>query len=240
MENKIELAIREAKKYLEHPRDATHDLGHHEAVWKNCKDIISKEKLNVNSGLLKVATFWHDVVLEKEGKVSSDNVKEVVEYLKTFLPGLGFDNSETKIILDTVLHHEFRDTPVGVEGMVLQDADKLEVLSKDRWERTLDAYESGKMSKEKYVSYLKTGLLWFSILESTFHYRYSKRIVHESISSIFDDSKMVDAIKRVGLQKELDDSKKSMNSLRTKIIRVLINLNNFKINLLINFRKMSK
>lgn len=238
MENKIELAVSEARKYLEHPRDATHDLNHHEAVWENCKSIVKNENLKVDLGLIKIAAFWHDVVLEKESETSSDNVVENVNYLEKFLPEIGFDVKEIKIILDAVLHHEFRDIPVNVEGMVLQDADKLDVLSKDRWGRTIESFENGKMSEEKYTSYLRTGLKWFNILESTFHYKYSKNIAKEFIDSVYNDAKLVEAINKVGMQKELDDSKRSMNSLRTRVLRIAINLTNFRTNLIVCFRKI--
>src|SRR5258708_2624918 len=171
-----ELVIKEAKKFLKKPRDVVHDLAHHEAVWKNCETIIREENLDVDIDLTKIAAFWHDVVLEKAANKSFDNVKETVEYLERLLQNLDFKPDEIKTVVDAVLHHEFGDIPTNTIGEILQDADKLEVLSPDRWKTAVDGYKNNEISKEKLISYVQTGLKWVPVLESTFHFETSRKI----------------------------------------------------------------
>lgn len=225
MKNKYEIAVKEAKKYLKNPRDITHDLMHHKAVWDNCKKIIDKENLTVNNKLVKVCAFWHDVIIgDKPQDRSLDDVLKAVSYLENFLPKKGFNEQETRTIIEAVKYHEFKDKPVNVEGLILQDADKLDVLSKERWERTVKNYRSGKMSKEKITSYIKTGLKWLPIIESTFHFKASRKIAKKEIKNVYGFLTDQKIIKDLGLEKEKENSEQENNSFKTKIKRILIRL----------------
>ena len=238
MDNKFDAAVNKAKEYLYKPRDATHDINHHIAVWKNCQKIIEKENIKVNSDLVKVAAFWHDVILSKEKKVSLDDVKETVNYLNKYLPLSGFDKKEVKIITQAVLHHEFRNSPKNIEGLILQDADKLDVLSLDRWDRTLSAYKSGKMGEDKYKSYIKTGLKWLPIIESTLHYNYSKLLARRLIEETFENHEFISVFKDIGLESEFNEYLKVKNSFKTKLVNLYINLSNFILFVRVNLKSL--
>lgn len=112
--NKYSQAISLAKTFLEkNKRDSLHDLKHIEVVWNNCQALIKAESLKVDEQLLKIATYWHDVVIDEVKWPSKLNVRETCEYLTHHLPPLGFNLFETNKIVEIVIHHEFKDTPTN-------------------------------------------------------------------------------------------------------------------------------
>ena len=180
--DRYNVAILRAKKHLiKKSRDRSHNLEHHQDVWKTCKSIIQAEKLKTNEKLLKISAFWHDVVVGEKKWPSRLMVDETCVYLSKLLRELKFNDKERSNVVETIRHHEFRDTPSTLEGLILQDADKLDILSLDRWNRTLESYKRGVMKKETLSSYMRTFLKWSPILSATFHYKYSREIAQKSI-----------------------------------------------------------
>jgi len=182
----IDPLIAEAKQRLsENPKDYMHDLLHHEAVWKNCLMIVEEEKLDVDMDSLKLAAFWHDVIVDGTYEISREEVKGVCDYLSDKLNEVGFDNDFTKRTIETIRHHEFLDQPVTLECLVLQDADKLDGFSKDRWSRAYRAYKSGKMSGSRLAFYVKTSLEWQPFILASFYFDITIKIAEERQSEIF-------------------------------------------------------
>jgi hypothetical protein len=237
---RYDLAINEAKKILNRlNRDKAHDLFHHEAVWKNCLEIIHAENPRVDSNLLKVATFWHDVVLDEVKWPSRLNLEETCVYLDALLKKHDFTSTEVQTIIETVKHHEFRDTPTTIEGLVLQDADKLETVSIDRWNRTLEDFKNGNLAKETLVSYLKTFLKWSPILGATFHYNFSRERALREISPLWTDKKWEKVFADFNLENEYEAAKKAKDSLKVKLLRLLIRMKNVSIALTLDLKHLS-
>lgn len=225
--NKYEKAVNEAKKFLnKHSRDKAHDLAHHQAVWKNCQNIVSAEKPKINLQLLKVATYWHDVVLDEIKWPSKLNVEETCIYLSSLLPKLRFDDNEVQNIIATVQHHEFRDTPKTNEGMVLQDADKLETVSIERWNRTLTDHRKGRMTKENITSYLRTFLQWSPILTATFYYPSSRVSAENNLRPVWIEKQWEKVFEDFNLKTEYLKAKQSKNLIKTRALRLLIRIKN--------------
>ena len=173
-----------------------------------------------------MCAFWHDVIMgEKAQDKSLGDVLKVVNYLEKFLPKIGFDKQEVKTIIDAVRFHEFGAKPVNLEGLILQDADKLDVLSKERWKRAVEDYRGGRMSREKITSYIKTGLKWLPIIESTFHFKFSRKVAKEEIKSVYEFLTNQKIIKDLGLEKEKAVSEENYNSFKTVIKRIVIRWN---------------
>jgi len=84
-----------------------HDLLHHKAVWKNCGMIVRGEGLIVDMDVLKLSAFWHDVIIDKVGRKSCDEVKRVCYYLEESLDKYGFDKEFVENTIKTIKHHEF-------------------------------------------------------------------------------------------------------------------------------------
>jgi hypothetical protein len=202
MDDRVEVAVNEARKKLgERSRDAGHDLKHHQTVWENAHLIVKEENLDVDLGLLKVACFWHDVVL-KNGASSKDNILEVAEYLKEYLPGIGFKQRDVETIVETIRYHEFGSSPVNIEGKVLQDADKMDVASFERGVRTYESYKEGKMTREEIVNRGETFLNWVPQLLSSFHFPISRKITAERLCRFLKDETTKNIFEEIGLGKE--------------------------------------
>lgn len=209
--------VAEAKRRLKNAsRDVAHDLQHHERVWKVCQEIVKSENLSLNTSLLKISVYWHDVVVGEEKWPSILMVRETCDVLKKLMRENKFKPSESKIVIEAVLYHEFRNTPKSVEGLVLQDADKLEALSEERWSQTLQAYRNGAMTSERLASYATTFLKWIPIISATFHYSYSRKTANERIAAFWDDAQWQQVIDELGLENQYLNSKKSINSFRSQ------------------------
>lgn len=225
---KHQTVIKEAQKRLrQKPRDVSHDLKHHQRVWENCQRIVEVEHLVVNLSVLQIAAFWHDVVVGEEKWPSILMVQETVAVLQTEMSQHGFSAGEIAVATGAILTHEFRSSPTSVEGLVLQDADKLDVLSEERWEETLQAYKIGKMSQEKFVSYMTTFLKWVPILSATFHYAFSRQQVNRRIDQFWGESRWQREIEKVGLGERYEKARKEMSSPQTKVMRLVLLGKNF-------------
>lgn len=221
--DKYSRAIAEAEKYLrENQRDQAHDLQHHKDVWGNCQSILKSEKVKLHTDLLKVATFWHDVVVGEKKWPSHLMISDTCEYVKRILPDFGFSSDEINTIVHTILHHEFRDTPITVEGLVLQDADKLDAVSSGRWRRTIQDYRKGLVDKEMILSYSRTLLKWIPILSATFHFDVSRKIADKNIESMWSDNEWKKLVEEFELTQEYIAAKSAMTSLETKLKRMFI------------------
>lgn len=219
--------ILEAKKLLrKNPRDGAHDLKHHQDVWKLCQEIVAHEELDLDVELLKVATFWHDVIVSSPKQHSKNNVIETADHLQRLMSDYGFESDQIVETTDAVRTHEFRDLPRSKLGRVLQDADKLDVLSEDRWQRTIQSYEDGEMSEEQLRSYMQTALKWAPILSATFHFQYSRDRAEASLQLLWEDEERRRVIFELGLQAEYERAHRRKDSLKTKILRTVIRLQN--------------
>lgn len=233
--SKSENLVQEAKKILKTAtRDEAHNLRHHERVWANCKKIIQHQSLDVRQDLLEIAAFWHDVVVGEEKWPSILMVEETCDVLENSLLKFQFTKQEQQTILDAVRFHEFRSKPRSIEGLILQDADKLDVLSEERWQTTLTAFTTGKMSREKMTSYASTFLQWLPILSATFHFAYSKEVAKKLIAAFWSNTQWEEIIKDLGLVDQYQQSHVNMNSVKTKLFCLVLEVKNYSLKMKIS------
>ena len=223
IENKHSQAIDLAKTFLhKNKRDSLHDLKHVEAVWRNCLALIKEEQLTAQIELLEVAVYWHDVVVDTVKWPSKLMVEDTCNYLAATLPTLDFTELETNTVIEIITHHEFRDTPTLLEGLILQEADKIDATSIERGTRMLEDYQKGLTPKETFISYMRTYLKWISILDATFYFSYSRKVVAENIQEFWSNEKSKEIIAELGLEKEYQTAKASRNSFKTIAIRLFL------------------
>jgi len=213
MNKKLIRIIEEAKvKLRNNPRDIVHDLAHHESVWENVKNILKEEKIEVDIDVLNISAYWHDVVLSKSYKMSGTNVEETAGYLENLLINEGFEKTFINKTISTMLNHEFLSEPSTIECLVLQDADKLDVLSSDRWKRTFEAYKRGEIDKNKLASYVQTGLKWLPLLVPSFYFDTTKQIASMRIKSVVVDKTFINLVKELGQYELYIDVKRILDS----------------------------
>lgn len=126
--NKI---IEEVKKYLKKTfkGEATgHDWWHAWRVWKMSKEIAQKEGGNLF--IIELAALLHDIA---DWKFHDGNIKAGSEKAKTLLKKLGVDDKSIKHICHIIDNVSFKGAGVKneiktKEGMIVQDADRLDVI----------------------------------------------------------------------------------------------------------------
>jgi hypothetical protein len=111
--------------------------------------------------------------------------------------------------------------------MVLQDADKLDVLSEERWEESLQAYRAGKMSQDKFVSYMTTFLKWVPILSATFHFAFSRQQASGRIDQFWHERQWRQEMEKAGLGERYQKARQEMQSPRTKVMRLILRGKNY-------------
>lgn len=178
------------------PFDAGHDLAYAQAVWKTARDIADHLKptpgtdqaptSGVNITALKLACYWHDVVVKPKDqlKPAGENVADTAAYLKTQLKKHQFPSDFINIVYLAVRYHQYEDKPVNLEGQILWDADKLEVINLNRWLLAHRAVETGHMPQATYDSYLNTALKWLKVLRPKYHFDYSRTLFDQRIKAV--------------------------------------------------------
>lgn len=175
---KTDRVLKIANDFLEKKqRDPAHDHFHHKEVWDTCKKIIRAEQLKLDLDALMIAAFWHDVtVVENPRGLGAEDLKLTVIFLMKVLREQRFDKKSIAIIKDATAHHEFGDAPKSVEGKVLQDADKLEILSRKRLLRWYDAAKDDDEELTYFRASLRATAKWIPMMRDRFHFAYSKKL----------------------------------------------------------------
>jgi len=129
--DKEKKAIEIAKKYLKEIKCPIHNIDHAENVVKNISEI-SKNYKEVNSDILELAGYFHDV-----GRVNYEDKRHVEESQKILERELGkiFDHNITKILSSIIYHGPGKAK--SLEEEILREADLIDGISSWRIERAL-------------------------------------------------------------------------------------------------------
>lgn len=136
------------QKLSDKPYDPAHDLAHHLEVMRNglkiAHNLEETEKLDFD--VLRIAAMWHDVPMEN-GAVK--DATATAEFIKEKMQELGFHQDSIDKVYSAISLHSFDSSPDTIEGKVLYDADKLELINPQRFIRYAKAVEAGKAPAEK-------------------------------------------------------------------------------------------
>jgi HD superfamily phosphodiesterase len=169
----IDTLITEAQEYLTAaPQDSLHDYSHHERVLNLAKMIVADEKLekDINTDILNLICWWHDVQVPSILHNPDQRIaQETAQYVSERVP-----KEIQEVIFDSIKEHEFGLKPQFLEGKVLQDADKLEVLSTERLATVLDMVASGERQTDEMLKLHKMVTDdWLPIMPSRYHFTAS-------------------------------------------------------------------
>lgn len=176
-----------------HPFDAAHDLAHHKRVWQNAQKIANHlshqtPSIKINLNALKLACFWHDVVIDDSQNFSNHHRSHSsAEYLAKAIAKHHLNPDLIHTTLLAVKYHEYDDRPQNIEGQILWDADKLDVISLDRWLIAQKAFEAGQLSQTKYDSYTQTGAVWLKTLRSKFFFDITRELYDQSLTKLLQN-----------------------------------------------------
>ncbi|HMO78217.1 MAG TPA: hypothetical protein PKA42_01560 [Candidatus Paceibacterota bacterium] len=174
--------ISEAQKYLEEkPQDLFHDFLHHARVWKLAQQLVTNEQLDsVDTDILELICWWHDV--EVPDIEHSDKIRVAARTARYLSDKVSLEYRE--IVFDSVKNHEFGLMPRYLEGKILQDADKLEVLSLIRANNALPMVESGRVSKDEMLSIHEMVVnKWLPIMPDLYHFDFSRKFHAKHVSA---------------------------------------------------------
>ncbi len=166
--------IEEAQRLLvQNPQNILHDITHHYRTLQFARKIIKNEKLEVDQDIVEIICWWHDVEIQNKNSKDNKRVVEITaEYISKKVP-----KKYKEKVYDSVLNHEFKSKVNFLEGEVLQDADKLDILSISRFESALEAVEAGILDKDwlfnKVINVLETE--WLPEIMKLYHFDFSKR-----------------------------------------------------------------
>lgn len=135
IELKYEKLINKAKKYMSEIKDYEHDINHLKDVVDYTYELLSKVKIDVNEEVCIISAYWHDVG-RIYGKLGHE--KASAEMLKTEMETQGFDEQFIEKCYIAIENHTWNMTPKSLEGLIVQDADKLAWIGKCRWNVCLE------------------------------------------------------------------------------------------------------
>jgi hypothetical protein len=191
--NKI---VNTAKELLEKESyDEGHDWIHHQQVWDNAKQIVDKEKIEVDKVALQVACYWHDVMVEnvpdKNFRNRGNIIDNTCKYLEKLMSDLEFEPDTITKTLTAIKEHERKSVPKTTEGKVLWDGDKLEWLSCRRWLKIYQSFKDKKMSKLKMFLYKRAGKLWLKTLRKRYSFDYTRQLHDQRVQEILHNKQIL-------------------------------------------------
>ena len=132
-------------------KDASHDLGHFQRVWKAAQYINREDGLMADPLILLAAAYFHDLIsLPKNHPDRKDSSRLSAERTAELLEGTftGFPPEKIEGVRHAILTHSFSAgiTPVTVEAKILKDADRLDALGAIGLARVF--YTAGQLDQE--------------------------------------------------------------------------------------------
>lgn len=195
--------VNQAKALLQkHQYDIAHDLSHHERVWKLAQQILKHENLPVDKDALKMACFWHDVVLEPKDEQENRqiHINETLEYLRQRMQEEKFRPEFQTTVLDAIRDHGFeKKWQLNLEGEVLFDADKLDALSPERYTKVVAAIKHKQLSKIKVFMYTQAAKLWLRTMRKRYHFETSRKLHDQKIEQLLADTETIQLAKELGI-----------------------------------------
>lgn len=129
--------------------DGSHDVSHLHRVWSNVCAIRDKE--GGDHQILLAATLLHDcVAVEKNSPFRASASRLAAAKATELLGGMGWDEERTSAVAHAIEAHSFsaKITPITLEAMILQDADRLDAIGMVGVARLF--HVSGRMGSQLY------------------------------------------------------------------------------------------
>ncbi len=196
------LVVRAKQLLKKYAYDSAHDLSHHERVWDVAQEIVQREDLTLNIDALRVACYWHDLVLEPKAE-SEDRQKHLVEtlnYLSKLMKSRGFKVSFRQRVCDAIKNHSYEKMKqLNIEGEVLFDADKLDAINPNRYRKLILAVSSKQISKFKVFMYRQAAKHWLKTMRDRYHFQASRIMHDKKMKQLLADRAIVQTAKDLGI-----------------------------------------
>lgn len=123
-------AIEKAQTYIVLLEDTFHDHVHIQSVVDTSLRIA--KLFPVDPDIIEISAWWHDVG-RFYCRAGHEQVSAVLAYGS--LRRMGFDGNTAETVYNAIVHHN--GNPETIEGMIIYDADNLDIISVPRWKRAL-------------------------------------------------------------------------------------------------------
>jgi putative nucleotidyltransferase with HDIG domain len=129
MRKEFKEAVQEAKRLNSQIDDSAHNFDHTESVVGLALKI-TEEYPEVDSDLIQVAGWWHDV-----GRLYDNENHERVsaEMARDYLKEMKAEEEICEKVYSAIVFHKWSMSPETIEGEIIRDADKLDFISIKRW-----------------------------------------------------------------------------------------------------------
>lgn len=194
MDNVSAVIIAAEDRLRAYAHDPAHDLEHHSDVALLALEIAANIEPSSDSEALAIACMWHDVgEPDRRGAaVAADLATQ--EMKKHDMPEAFIATVDTAIRF-----HEYGDQPKNIEGKILFDADKLTILSPERWTAMADGVDKGLVTLEYARSALQTVFTWTPQLHGVLQFPYSQDLLSRFYEKLIADPRAAELAKKVGL-----------------------------------------
>lgn len=161
-------------RLVRNPQDPIHDITHHYRTWLIAQQLVQEEGLfdQIDLDLLELVCWWHDVLIIEEPLQEDERVVDVTaRYVKRNFPAEVSDEAESAIQT-----HEFGTTPENLIGRILQDSDKLEIISEERINDAVEAVQAGIWDKHYALEMLESiKNNWLPQMIEKYHFEFSRK-----------------------------------------------------------------
>ena len=168
IEKKHEGLIDIAKKYMSTIEDCEHDMNHMYDVVEYVKSILENLNENIDVEVCIIGAYWHDVgrINGKEG-----HEKTSAEMLKNEMIKRHYEKDFIDKCVSAIEFHKWNMNPKTIEGLVLQDADKIAWIGTRRWKNCLE-------NNQRLDSIMR---LLEKLRNEILHFDYSKSLYDQEI-----------------------------------------------------------
>lgn len=187
----INALLDEARAQLaDKPYDAAHDLGHHLEVMARALELAHQLDNGADVDALRLAVMWHHLPLDEQGQKNS---KQTVDALQKKMVESNFRPEFSEKVIQAVSAYALDQQPTSLEGKILYDADKLELLNSNRWQRYATAVERGQISQEKAKKDFNQLADTYKVLRGKLHFEQSK-LLFDKLATKFRENSSLRAV----------------------------------------------
>lgn len=184
MDKQVKLKLKKDAqvRLVANPQDPVHGITHHYRTWLIANQLVKEENMSgqIDLDMLELVCWWHDVlIIEDQLQEGERVVNATARYVQNNFPTE--INTEAASAVRT---HEFGTIPENLAGEILQDADKLEIISEERVNDAIEAVQAGIWDKTyalKMLESIKNN--WLPQMLEKYHFEFSRKYHKERLDN---------------------------------------------------------
>lgn len=171
--------INKARRLLKNTCDKYHNIDHTKSVLATSK-LLLKYYPEANKEAVIISAWWHDV-----GRlyIQEGHEEMSAELISGELRKRGYEEDFIKTVSEATRFHKWNMKPSTIEGKIIRDADKLDFINIDRWQRSIRANQHAHLLETNMLlDKLRDEILTLPESKKIYDNRYQKfKRYHEQI-----------------------------------------------------------